>query len=166
MIEHHAILHTCQFLEKTGFDVTYLPVNESGLISIDDLQAALRDDTILVSVMFGNNEVGTIQPITEIGQLLKEHQAYFHTDAVQAYGLVPIDVNELSVDLLSVSAHKINGPKGIGFLYVREGVKLQPHMYGGEQERKRRAGTESVPAIAGFAEAVTIAQYTMEDKRK
>ena len=166
MIEHHAILHTSQFLEKIGFDVTYLPVNESGLISIDDVQAALRDDTILVSVMFGNNEVGTIQPITEIGQLLKEHQAYFHTDAVQAYGLVPIDVNQLNIDLLSVSAHKINGPKGIGFLYVRDGVKLQPHTYGGEQERKRRAGTESVPAIVGLAEAVRIAQSEMEEKSK
>ena len=165
-IEHHAILYTSQYLEKSGFDVTYLPVDQSGLISIDDLRAALRDDTILVSVMFGNNEVGTIQPIAEIGQLLSEHQAYFHTDAVQAYGLIPIDVNKLGVDLLSVSAHKINGPKGIGFLYVREGVKLNPHSYGGEQERKRRAGTESVPAIAGFAEAVKISQSTMVDKGK
>lgn len=163
-IEHHAILHTSQYLEKSGFDVTYLPVNESGLISIEDVQAALRDDTILVSVMFGNNEVGTIQPIAEIGQLLAEHQAYFHTDAVQAYGLIPIDVNKLGVDLLSVSAHKINGPKGIGFLYVRDRVKLQPYTYGGEQERKRRAGTESVPAIAGFAEAVKITQSSMGDK--
>lgn len=163
-IEHHAILHTTQYLEKNGFEVTYLSVDENGLISMDDLQSALRDDTILVSVMFGNNEVGTIQPIAEIGQLLKNHQAYFHTDAVQAYGLIPIDVNELGVDLLSVSAHKINGPKGIGFLYVRDSVKLQPHTYGGEQERKRRAGTESVPAIAGFAEAVKIAQSSMEEK--
>ena len=165
-IEHHAILHSTQYLEKSGFDVTYLPVDEYGLISMEDVQAALRDDTILVSVMFGNNEVGAIQPIAEIGQLLKEHQAYFHTDAVQAYGLIPIDVNELGVDLLSVSAHKINGPKGIGFLYVRDSVKLQPHTYGGEQERKRRAGTESVPAIAGFAEAVKIAQSEMEEKGK
>ena len=163
-IEHHAILHTCQYLEKNGFEVTYLPVDKSGLISVDDLQRALRDDTILVSVMFANNEVGTIQPIAEIGQLLKDHQAYFHTDAVQAYGLISIDVKRLGVDLLSVSAHKINGPKGIGFLYVQEGVKLHPHTYGGEQERKRRAGTESVPAIAGFAEAVKMAQHTMEAK--
>ncbi|MFD6441543.1 cysteine desulfurase family protein [Peribacillus sp. NPDC060186] len=163
-IEHHAVLHTCQFLEKSGFEVTYLPVNEAGLISIADLKAALRDDTILVSVMFGNNEVGAIQPIAEIGQLLKDHQAFFHTDAVQAYGLIHIDVRELSVDLLSVSAHKINGPKGIGFLYIREGLKLNPHLYGGEQERKRRAGTESVPAIAGFSEAVLIAQSMMEKK--
>ncbi|MGE7759138.1 cysteine desulfurase family protein [Peribacillus sp. NPDC097895] len=163
-IEHHAVLHTCQFLEKSGFEVTYLPVNEAGLISIDDLRAALRDDTILVSVMYGNNEVGTIQPIAEIGQLLKGHQAIFHTDAVQAYGLISIDVRGLGVDLLSVSAHKINGPKGIGFLYMREGLKLNPHLYGGEQERKRRAGTESVPAIAGFSEAVFIAQSMMEKK--
>lgn len=163
-IEHHAILHTSQYLEKEGFEVTYLPVNSEGLISMADLKAALREDTILVSIMYGNNEVGTIQPIADIGALLKEHQAYFHTDAVQAYGLVPIDVNALHIDLLSVSAHKINGPKGIGFLYVREGVKLQPHAHGGEQERKRRAGTESVPAIAGFAEAVKIAQQTMAEK--
>ncbi|MFB5283837.1 cysteine desulfurase family protein [Peribacillus asahii] len=163
-IEHHAILHTSQYLEKEGFEVTYLPVNSEGLISVADVKAALREDTILVSIMYGNNEVGTIQPIADIGALLKEHQAYFHTDAVQAYGLVPIDVNALHIDLLSVSAHKINGPKGIGFLYVREGVKLQPHAHGGEQERKRRAGTESVPAIAGFAEAVKIAQQTMAEK--
>ncbi|USK58905.1 cysteine desulfurase family protein [Peribacillus asahii] len=163
-IEHHAILHTSQYLEKEGFEVTYLPVNGEGLISMADLKAALREDTILVSIMYGNNEVGTIQPIADIGALLKEHQAYFHTDAVQAYGLVPIDVNALHIDLLSVSAHKINGPKGIGFLYVREGVKLQPHAHGGEQERKRRAGTESVPAIAGFAEAVKLAQQTMAEK--
>ncbi|AOH55824.1 cysteine desulfurase NifS [Peribacillus muralis] len=163
-IEHHAVLHTCQFLEKSGFELTYLPVNEAGLISVADLKAALRDDTILVSVMFGNNEVGSIQPIAEIGQLLKGHPALFHTDAVQAYGVMPIDVHELGVDLLSVSAHKINGPKGIGFLYIREGLKLSPFLYGGEQERKRRAGTESVPAIAGFSEAVLIAQHELERK--
>ncbi|MGE7877204.1 cysteine desulfurase family protein [Peribacillus muralis] len=163
-IEHHAVLHTCQFLEKSGFELTYLPVNEAGLISVADLKAALRDDTILVSVMFGNNEVGSVQPIAEIGQLLKGHPALFHTDAVQAYGVMSIDVHELGVDLLSVSAHKINGPKGIGFLYIREGLKLSPFLYGGEQERKRRAGTESVPAIAGFSEAVLIAQQEMERK--
>lgn len=165
-IEHHAVLHTCQFLEKSGFEVTYLPVNEEGLVSIEEVRSALRDDTILVSIMFGNNEVGTIQPIQQIGKLLQNHQAFFHTDAVQAYGLVKIDVNELHVDLLSVSAHKINGPKGIGFLYIRDGIKHQPHLYGGEQERKRRAGTESVPAIAGFAEAVKIAQSTIVEKRE
>ncbi|RFU65812.1 cysteine desulfurase family protein [Peribacillus glennii] len=163
-IEHHAVLHTCHFLEKEGFEVTYLPVDEQGMISLDELKDSLREDTILVSIMYGNNEVGTLQPIREIGQMLKEHQAFFHTDAVQAYGLVKIDVKELAIDLLSVSAHKINGPKGIGFLYVKEGIKHQPHLHGGEQERKRRAGTESVPAIAGFAEAVKISQNSMEEK--
>lgn len=163
-IEHHAVLHTCHSLEKEGFEVTYLPVNEEGVISISDLKKALRDDTIIVSVMFGNNEVGSVQPIAEIGELLKKHQAYFHTDAVQAYGLFPIDVEALNVDALSVSAHKINGPKGTGFLYVRDGVKLAPGFHGGEQERKRRAGTENVTGIAGFEEAVKIAQATMKEK--
>ncbi|PLT34601.1 cysteine desulfurase family protein [Bacillus sp. V5-8f] len=163
-IEHHAILHTCHFLEKSGFEVTYLPVDEQGMVSIEELKSALREDTILVSIMYGNNEVGTIQPIREIGEMLKDHQAFFHTDAVQAYGLVKIDVKELAIDLLSVSAHKINGPKGIGFLFIKEGIKHQPHLHGGEQERKRRAGTESVPAIAGFAEAVKLAQNSMEEK--
>lgn len=165
-IEHHAVLNTCAHLEKMGYEITYLSVDEQGLISLEELKSALREDTILVSIMFGNNEVGSIQPIAEIGELLANHSAYFHTDAVQAYGLVPIDVNELKVDLLSVSAHKINGPKGIGFLYVRSNVKIDSRAYGGEQERKRRAGTENVPAIAGFAEAVTIAQTTMATKRK
>ncbi|HZG72260.1 MAG TPA: cysteine desulfurase family protein [Chondromyces sp.] len=165
-IEHHAVLHTCQFLEKRGYEITYLPVNEEGLVSVEDVRKALRDDTILVSVMYGNNEVGTVQPIEEIGRLLQEHQAAFHTDAVQAYGLVKVDVRELGIDLLSVSSHKINGPKGIGFLYAREGLKLSPLQYGGEQERKRRAGTENVPAIAGFAKAVEVAQESIEEKQK
>ncbi|WP_019154627.1 cysteine desulfurase family protein [Robertmurraya massiliosenegalensis] len=165
-IEHHAVLHTCQQLEKRGFEVTYLPVDAEGRISIDDLKKALRDDTILVSIMFGNNEVGTIQPIKEIGDLLKEHQALFHTDAVQAYGLVSIDVSETNIDLLSVSAHKINGPKGIGFLYVRNNVLLSPLIFGGEQERKRRAGTENVASIAGFQEAVKVAQSERDQKVK
>ncbi|MGE8206138.1 cysteine desulfurase family protein [Heyndrickxia sp. NPDC080065] len=165
-IEHHAVLHTCEYLEKQGYDVTYLDVNEEGQISVQDLEAALRDDTTLVTIMFGNNEVGTIQPIKEIGQLLKNHQAYFHTDAVQAYGVMKIDVNELNLDLLSVSAHKINGPKGIGFLYVKTGTKLVSRIYGGEQELKRRAGTENIGSIVGFAEAVKIAQNTMEQKQK
>jgi cysteine desulfurase len=163
-IEHHAVLHTCHYLEKQGFEVTYLPVDERGKISLEDLKHALRDDTILVSIMFGNNEVGVLQPIKEIGEILKEHQAFFHTDAVQAYGLIPIDVNELHIDLLSVSAHKINGPKGVGFLYARETVKLIPRLYGGEQERKRRAGTENVAGIVGLAKAVEIAQATMNEK--
>ncbi|MDF2792114.1 MAG: cysteine desulfurase [Neobacillus sp.] len=156
-VEHHAVLHACQQLEKMGFEVTYLPVDEIGEISLDDLSTALREDTILVSVMYGNNEVGTLQPIKEIGEILKSHQALFHTDAVQAYGIEDVNVIEMNVDLLSVSAHKINGPKGTGFLYVRDKVKLVPRAFGGEQERKRRAGTENVAAIVGFQEAVKIA---------
>jgi cysteine desulfurase len=163
-IEHHAVLHTCGFLEKQGFEVTYLPVDENGKISLEDIKQALRDDTILVTIMFGNNEVGTMQEIGEIGLMLQEHAALFHTDAVQAFGIIPIDVNELGVDLLSVSSHKINGPKGIGFLYVREGVKLTPLLYGGEQERKRRAGTENIPGIVGFAKAAELACESLETK--
>ncbi|WP_110926984.1 cysteine desulfurase family protein [Bacillus massiliglaciei] len=165
-IEHHAVLHAAHYLEKRGFEVTYLSVDAEGRISAEDVKAALREDTILVSVMYGNNEVGSVQPIAEIGEIVKGHQAYFHTDAVQAYGLVQIDVKELNVDLLSVSAHKINGPKGIGFLYMRDGLKLQSRSIGGEQERKRRAGTESVPAIAGFAEAVKMMEADRSKKVK
>ncbi|PLT30893.1 cysteine desulfurase family protein [Peribacillus deserti] len=166
VIEHHAVLHSCQSLEKQGYEVTYLPVNSDGRIAIEDFQRELRDDTILVTIMYGNNEVGTIQPIKEIAGLLKDHQAAFHTDAVQAYGMEKIDVKEMDIDLLSVSAHKINGPKGIGFLYAKDGIKLAPYSFGGEQERKRRAGTENVPGIAAFAEAVRISQSTAEEKRK
>ncbi|TMU85647.1 cysteine desulfurase [Bacillus sp. BHET2] len=162
--EHHAVLHACKFLESSGFEVTYIPVDRTGRLSVEELKAELRDDTILVTVMFGNNEVGTIQPIKEIGELLKDHQAYFHTDAVQAFGLTHINVQELGVDLLSVSGHKINGPKGIGFLYSKKDVDIQPGLYGGEQERKRRAGTENVPAIAGLGKAVKLAQNTIEEK--
>ncbi|SEM31600.1 cysteine desulfurase [Mesobacillus persicus] len=165
-IEHHAILHSCQELEKRGFEVTYLSVDETGLISIEDLREELREDTTLVTIMFGNNEVGTIQPIREIGEILTGHQAAFHTDAVQAYGVENLNVQELKVDMLSVSAHKINGPKGIGFLYVRDGIQLSQLAFGGEQERKRRAGTENVPAIAGFCEAVKISLENPNDKRK
>jgi len=165
-IEHHAVLTACEKLEKEGFDVTYLPVNPQGIVSVEDVKQALRDDTILVTIMLGNNEVGTIQPIQEIGELLKDHKATFHTDAVQAYGLLPISVDQLQVDLLSVSSHKINGPKGIGFLYQRKGTKLSPQFFGGQQERKRRAGTENVPGILAFAEAVSIAQQSMEEKRE
>ncbi len=163
-IEHHAVLHSAEYLEKLGFDVTYLPVDENGLIRLEDVEAALRPDTILVSVMYGNNEIGSIQPIAEIGALLKDHPALFHTDAVQAFGLVPLDVRELGVDLLTTSAHKINGPRGVGFLYVKNGTTLIYPFHGGEQERKRRAGTENLPGIAGFAEAVTLMVQDREKK--
>ncbi|EIM07911.1 class V aminotransferase [Planococcus antarcticus DSM 14505] len=162
--EHHAVLHACEKLEREGYDVTYLPVGENGRVRAEDVKNALRDDTILVSIMMGNNEVGTIQPIAEIGELLKGTDVTFHTDAVQAFGVLPIDVNLLNVDLLSVSAHKLNGPKGVGFLYQRKGTSLTPLLYGGEQERKRRAGTENVPAISAFAKAVEISLATMEEK--
>jgi cysteine desulfurase len=165
-IEHHAVLHACHRLEKLGYEVTYLPVDETGRVSLSELSTALREDTILVSIMYGNNEVGTIQPINEIGKLLSDHQAIFHTDAVQAFGMEHIDVNESHIDLLSVSAHKINGPKGTGFLYVRDSVKLVPRSFGGEQERKRRAGTENVASIVGFQEAVQIADEERLTKRE
>ncbi|MFD1030534.1 cysteine desulfurase family protein [Metaplanococcus flavidus] len=164
-IEHHAVLHACQKLERDGYEITYLPVDSDGLVKADDVKKALRDDTILVTIMLGNNEVGSVQPIAEIGALLEGTETVFHTDAVQAYGVLPIDVKELKVDLLSVSAHKLNGPKGIGFLYQRKGISLAPLSYGGEQERKRRAGTENVPAISAFAKAVSISLETMEQKK-
>ncbi|WP_099158616.1 cysteine desulfurase family protein [Virgibacillus ndiopensis] len=154
--EHHATLHTAEYLEKYGFDITYLPVYEDGRISIDDLRSAITEETILVSIMAVNNETGVIQPIQEIGQLLKDHKTYFHTDAVQAFGIMELNVKALGIDLLSVSSHKINGPKGIGYLYVADGVKLSPLQYGGEQERKRRAGTENVVSAIGFQKAVEL----------
>ncbi|MBC8624568.1 MULTISPECIES: cysteine desulfurase family protein [Bacillus] len=163
-IEHHAVLHTCNRLEEMGFDVTYLDVDESGRISAEQVKDALRDDTILVTVMYGNNEVGTIQPIDEIGDLLKDHRALFHTDAVQAFGFLPIDVQKSRIDMMSVSGHKLNGPKGTGFLYVNEKVKLSQLLFGGEQERKRRAGTENVPGIAGLGEAVLLSGQEREEK--
>lgn len=155
--EHHATLNTAMYLEKNGFTVTYLPVYEDGKIAIEDLKNALTEETILVSVMSVNNETGVVQPIREIGELLKEHPAYFHTDAVQAFGLLDINVNSLGIDLLTVSAHKINGPKGIGFLYTNENVKINALQYGGEQERKRRPGTENVVGAVGFQKAVALA---------
>jgi len=163
-IEHHAVLHTCNRLEEMGFDVTYLDVDESGRISAEQVKDALRDETILVTVMYGNNEVGTIQPIDEIGDLLKDHRALFHTDAVQAFGFLPIDVQKSRIDMMSVSGHKLNGPKGTGFLYVNENVKLSQLLFGGEQERKRRAGTENVPGIAGLGEAVLLSGQEREEK--
>ncbi|MCY8670960.1 cysteine desulfurase [Bacillus haynesii] len=163
-IEHHAVLHTCNRLEEMGFDVTYLDVDESGRISAEQVKDALRADTILVTVMYGNNEVGTIQPIDEIGDLLKDHRALFHTDAVQAFGFLPIDVQKSRIDMMSVSGHKLNGPKGTGFLYVNDNVKLSQLLFGGEQERKRRAGTENVPGIAGLGEAVLLSGQEREEK--
>jgi cysteine desulfurase len=163
-IEHHAVLHACEKLEREGFEVTYLPVDVFGQVRVEDVRAALRDDTILVTIMYGNNEVGTVQPIAQIGELLQHHQATFHTDAVQAYGLVELDVSTLKVDLLSVSAHKLNGPKGIGFLYVKPGTKLQPLLVGGSQEKKRRASTENIAAALAFAKAVELAVASREEK--
>ncbi len=163
-IEHHAILHTAEYLERHGFDVTYVGVDENGIVKMDELRKAIRPDTILISVMFANNEIGTIQPIKEIGQLAHEHGILFHTDAVQAYGQVPIDVEDLNIDMLSASSHKLNGPKGIGFLYIRKGVKIRSFVHGGAQERARRAGTENVPGIVGLGKAVSIAVDTMEER--
>lgn len=163
-IEHHAILHTCEYLEKKGFEVTYLNVDEKGVVKLDELKAAIRPDTILISVMFANNEIGTIQPIEEIGAIAKEHKVLFHTDAVQAYGQVPIDVDKMNIDMLSASGHKLNGPKGIGFLYIRKGLRLRSFVHGGAQERSRRAGTENVTGIVGLGKAVEIAMNTMEER--
>lgn len=165
-IEHHAILHTCDYLEKRGFEITYIDVDENGIIRLDRLKEAIRPDTILISVMFANNEIGTIQPVKEIGALAKEHGVLFHTDAVQAFGQVPIDVDEMNIDLLSVSGHKLHGPKGIGCLYIRKGLKLRSFIHGGAQERKRRAGTENVPGIVGFGKAVSIAVSSMEERTR
>lgn len=163
-IEHHAILHTCEYLEKQGYEVTYLDVDETGIVKLDQLKRAVRPDTILISVMFANNEIGTVQPIREIGEIAKENGILFHTDAVQAFGQLPINVDEYHIDMLSSSAHKLNGPKGIGFLYIRKGVKIRSFVHGGAQERKRRAGTENVPGIVGFGAAVKRAVETMEER--
>ena len=165
-IEHHAILHTCAYLEKKGFEITYVDVDENGKVKLDELEAAIRPDTILISIMTANNEIGTIQPIKEIGEIAKEHGILFHTDAVQAYGHVPINVDDLHIDMMSASGHKINGPKGIGFLYIRTGVKIRSFIHGGAQERKRRAGTENVPGIVGFGKAAEIAAANMEERIK
>jgi cysteine desulfurase len=163
-IEHHAILHTCDYLQKHGIEVTYVDVDENGIIKLDQLEKAIRPTTILISVMFANNEIGTIQPIKEIGAIAKKHNILFHTDAVQAFAQVPIDVNEMNIDMLSASGHKLNGPKGIGFLYIRKGVKIRSFIHGGAQERQRRAGTENVPGIVGLAKATEIAMATMEER--
>lgn len=163
-IEHHAVLHTCEYLEKHGYEVTYVGVDENGVIKLDELKAAIRPDTILISVMFANNEIGTIQPIKEIGEIAKEHDILFHTDAVQAYAQVPINVDEMHIDMLSASGHKLNGPKGIGFLYIRRGIKIRSFVHGGQQERGRRAGTENIPGIVGLAAAAKRSFSMLEEK--
>lgn len=163
-IEHHAILHTCEYLEKRGYEVTYLDVDENGLVDPKKVEEALRPDTILISIMTANNEIGTIQPIREIGEIARAHGVLFHTDAVQAFAQIPINVEECRIDMLSASGHKLNGPKGIGFLYIRKGVKIRSFIHGGAQERKRRAGTENVPGIVGLGKAVELAASTMEER--
>ena len=165
-IEHHAVLHTCEYLEKHGYEVTYVGVDENGVIKLDELKAAIRPDTILISVMFANNEIGTIQPIKEIGEIAKEHDILFHTDAVKAYAQVPINVDEMHIDMLSASGHKLNGPKGIGFLYIRKGIKIRSFVHGGQQERGRRAGTENIPGIVGLAAAAKRSFSMLEEKMK
>ena len=165
-IEHHAILHTCEYLEKRGYEITYLPVDEFGSVSIEELKKAIRPDTILISVMFANNEIGTIEPIREIGEIAHENGIIFHTDAVQAYCHEPINVDEYHIDMLSASGHKFHGPKGVGFLYIRKGLKLRSFIHGGAQERKRRAGTENVPGIVGLGKAVEIAMAELENNKK
>lgn len=163
-IEHHAILHTCEYLEKLGFEITYLDVDENGVIKLEELEAAIREDTILISIMFANNEIGTIEPIKKIGELAHKHAIYFHTDAVQAYGHLPINVDELGIDMLSASGHKINGPKGVGILYIRDGVKIGAFIHGGAQERNRRAGTHNTPGIVGFGKATELAVEEMGER--
>ena len=164
-IEHHAVLHTCEFLEKFGFEVTYLDVNEEGFVDLKQLEEAITDKTILVSIMFANNEIGTIQPIKEIGALCREKKVLFHTDAVQAVGSVPVDVKEMNIDLLSLAGHKLYGPKGIGALYIRRGVRIDNLIHGGGQERGRRAGTENIPGVVGLGKAIEIATENIEENR-
>ena len=163
-IEHHAILHTAEYLAKQGYEITFVDVDENGVVKLEDLKAAIRPTTILISVMFANNEIGTIQPIREIGAIAHENGILFHTDAVQAFGQVPINVDEYNIDMLSASGHKLNGPKGIDFLYIRKGLKLKSFVHGGAQERKRRAGTENVPGIVGIGTATARAMRTMEER--
>lgn len=161
-IEHHAVLHTCKYLEKQGYDVTYVDVDENGLVKLDELKAAIRPDTILITIMAANNEIGTIEPLGEIGAIAREHHIMFHTDAVQAYGHIPIDVDRMGIDLLSASGHKLHAPKGIGFLYIRQGVRIGSFVHGGAQERSRRAGTHNTPGIVGFGKAAEIALRDMK----
>ena len=165
-VEHHAVLYTCQRLEKMGYEVTYLPVDEYGMVTAEQVKQAIRPDTILVSIMFANNEVGTIMPVEKIGAVCREKGVFFHTDAVQAVGHVPIDVQKMNIDMLSLSAHKFNGPKGVGALYVRKGIVIPSLLTGGAQERKRRAGTENVPGIVGLGKAIELACENIEEKAK
>ncbi|MCD8039447.1 MAG: cysteine desulfurase NifS [Lachnospiraceae bacterium] len=165
-IEHHAVLHTCEYLEKQGYEVTYLDVDGDGKISLEKLQSAIRPDTILISVMAANNEIGTLEPLAQIGKLAHENGVLFHTDAVQAYGHIPIDVDDMNIDMLSASGHKLNGPKGAGILYIRRGVKIRSYIHGGAQERSRRAGTLNVPGIVGFGKAAQLAGETMEERSR
>lgn len=163
-IEHHAILHTCEYLEKHGFEVTYVGVDENGIIRLDELEKAIRPDTILISIMAANNEIGSIQPLKEIGELARKHNVFFHTDAVQAFAHIPLNVDEMNIDMLSASGHKINGPKGIGIMYIRKGVKSGSFIHGGAQERRRRAGTHNVPGIIGMAKAAELAVADLEKR--
>lgn len=163
-IEHHAVLHTLEYLETLGYEVTYLDVDENGVLKLDDLEKAIREDTILITIMFANNEIGTIEPVKEIGEIAHKHGIIFHTDAVQAYGHVPINVDELNIDILSASAHKINGPKGVGIMYLRETVRIGSFIHGGGQERGKRAGTHNTPGIVGFGKATELAVNTMEKR--
>ncbi len=163
-IEHHAILHTCEYLEKNGYEVTYVGVDENGVVNLDELKAAIRPDTILISVMAANNEIGTIEPLKKIGAIAKEHQILFHTDAVQAFGHIPLNVDEMNIDMLSASGHKLGGPKGVGCLYIRKGVKIRSFIHGGAQERNRRAGTHNVPGIVGFGKASELAFENMQER--
>lgn len=165
-IEHHAILHTCEYLEKRGFEITYLDVDENGLIDLEELKKSIRPDTILISIMLANNEIGTIEPVEEIGRIAKENGVLFHTDAVQAFGHIEIDVEKMNIDMLSASGHKINGPKGVGLMYIRRGIKILSFIHGGAQERSRRAGTLNVPGIVGFAKAAEMAMVSMSEKIK
>lgn len=165
-IEHHAVLHTCEYLAKNGYEVTYLDVDENGLVNLDELEKAIRHDTILISIMTANNEIGTIEPIEEIGKIAKAHGVLFHTDAVQAFGHIPIDVDKMNIDMLSASGHKINGPKGIGMMYIKKGVKIRSFIHGGAQERQRRAGTHNVPGIVGFGTAAKLAFDNMKERIK
>lgn len=165
-IEHHAILHTCEYFQQRGFEITYLPVDEYGKIRLEDLKKAIREDTILISVMFANNEIGTIQPIKQIGEIAKEKGIYFHTDAVQAVGHIKIDVKEMNIDLLSLSGHKLCAPKGVGAIYIKKGVTIQPFVHGGAQEKKRRAGTENIAGIVGLGKAIELADKEIEENTK